>query len=157
MVVSIETAAKEAGRPAPEGLVLTLDICSASSVASAAKTTSEAFGGKLDILIHNAGIIGPMGRMCDTDPNEWWKTWEVNVRGPFLVTRAFTPLPLASQQKTLVTISSVDATIATPGAPGYKAAKTAVCRTMEFAAVENADEGLIAFSMHPTNIAYWNS
>ena len=76
----------------------------------------------------------------------------VNVKGPYLISRACIPLLLKGDQKTLVTISSVGAHCVGPGLSAYQPSKLAVLRLTEFVAKEYADQGVIAFSVHPGNI-----
>ena len=73
-------AAKNAKRKEPSVVTMSLDVTDLASTEAAAKATESAFG-RLDILINNAGYLAPFTPMVKTDPNEWWKTWEVNVRG----------------------------------------------------------------------------
>ena len=37
--------------------------------------------GRLDLLVNNAGVIDAEVPLADSDPDEWWHTVEVNVRG----------------------------------------------------------------------------
>ncbi|KAK3113293.1 hypothetical protein LTR53_009543 [Teratosphaeriaceae sp. CCFEE 6253] len=148
---AVRAAAKDAGRPEPRVLALELDVTSQASVEAAAAQISEAFG-KLDVVIHNAGIIDEMKPITATDPEQWWRTWEVNTKGPYLVARSCIPLLLKSDTKTLVVVSSVGAHVLTPGLSAYQPGKLAVTRLMEFAALEYRDQGLIAYSVHPGNI-----
>ncbi|MBD0865332.1 MAG: SDR family oxidoreductase [Rhodobacteraceae bacterium] len=41
----------------------------------------------VDVLVNNAGVYLERGAFADSDPALWWKTMEVNVRGPYLLTR----------------------------------------------------------------------
>ncbi len=41
----------------------------------------------IDVLVNNAGAELETGRIEDSDPQNWWKTVEINVRGPYMVTR----------------------------------------------------------------------
>ncbi len=41
--------------------------------------------GKVDILVNNAGVELELGQVADSDPERWWRTIEVNVRGTYLV------------------------------------------------------------------------
>jgi NAD(P)-dependent dehydrogenase (short-subunit alcohol dehydrogenase family) len=75
-----------------------LDITSQQNTEEAAKLVEKEFG-KLYILINIAGVIGGMKLIADTDPEVWWHTWNVNIRGPYLVTRAFLPLMLKGGDK----------------------------------------------------------
>ena len=43
--------------------------------------------GKVDVLVNNAGAYQDRGAFAESDVNEWWRTIEVNVRGPYLITR----------------------------------------------------------------------
>lgn len=43
--------------------------------------------GTVDIIVNNAGAYFERGAFADSDPGLWWKTMEVNVRAPYLITR----------------------------------------------------------------------
>lgn len=43
--------------------------------------------GTIDVLVNNAGAYLDRGKVGESDPEKWWRTIEVNVRGPYLVTR----------------------------------------------------------------------
>lgn len=43
--------------------------------------------GHIDILVNNAGAYLERGTVADSDPELWWNTVEVNVRGPYMMTR----------------------------------------------------------------------
>jgi NAD(P)-dependent dehydrogenase (short-subunit alcohol dehydrogenase family) len=58
-------------------------------------STAESRLGPLDILVNNAGVMGPVGYDWNVDPEDWWRTFEVNMRGPFLCARAVLPGMLA--------------------------------------------------------------
>ena len=47
--------------------------------------------GELDILVNNAGTAGPDGPAWENDPHEWWRVFEVNLRGPYLCCREAVP------------------------------------------------------------------
>ena len=95
-----------------------------------------------------------MAKIAESDPEQWWNTWNVNLRGPYLVSRAFIPLLLKSSNglKTIVNVSSVGAIVISPGLSAYQPSKTAVLRFSEFVAKEYAEEGLVCFAIHPGNV-----
>jgi NAD(P)-dependent dehydrogenase (short-subunit alcohol dehydrogenase family) len=128
-----------------------LDITSQQSTEEAAKLVEKEFG-KLDILINNAGVIGGMNLIADTDPEVWWHTWNVNVRGPYLVTRAFLPLMLKGGDKTIISTSSVGAHLTSRTLSDYQPSKLAVLRFTQFVSEEYKDTGVWAFCIHPGNI-----
>ncbi|KAK5629920.1 hypothetical protein RRF57_005635 [Xylaria bambusicola] len=74
---------------------LVLDVTSSSSIDAAVVHISSATGGKLDILINNAGVMHIMP-FADTDVEAARRLFEVNVVGVFAVTKAFLPLLLAA-------------------------------------------------------------
>ncbi len=47
--------------------------------------------GHVDLLVNNAGVIDDEVPLVESDPEQWWETIEVNVRGPYLMTRAVLP------------------------------------------------------------------
>ncbi|KAJ4349423.1 uncharacterized protein N0V89_008038 [Didymosphaeria variabile] len=132
-------------------LTLALDISSPSQVQAAAAEVKKAFG-TLDILINNAGYLMQFQNIGDTDPLAYWMTWETNINGTYLVTRAFLPLLLASTLKTIINISSSGAHVVIPGASAYQASKLALIRLTEFLDAEYAAQGLIAIALNPGGV-----
>ncbi|KAF2795757.1 oxidoreductase-like protein [Melanomma pulvis-pyrius CBS 109.77] len=145
-------AAKKAGRNPPNIVTLQLDVTSGASVSAALAQVSAAFSGRLDILINNAGYLSPFAPIADTDPDDWWRDWEVNVKGVYLMTRAFIPLLARSAARTVVNITSIGAHVPVPGASAYAPAKLAVLRFSEYINSDHAAEGILAFSVHPGGV-----
>ncbi|KAF8196754.1 putative short chain dehydrogenase/reductase [Mycena galopus ATCC 62051] len=83
--------------------VLQLEVTDPASIAAAKDHVESSFGGKLDILISNAGII--VTKPCDTITN-LRETFETNVFGAALVTEAFEPLLKKAEKPLLVYVSS---------------------------------------------------
>lgn len=144
----IRSAAREYS---PVILKLQLDVSSELSVVDAAKLINEKVG-SLDVLVNNAGYLENWAPVAESDPAEWWRTWEVNVRGIHLMTRAFLPLLFRGVQKTIVNTSSVGAHRVHPGASAYQTAKFAILRFTEFVTTEYASQGIIAFCVHPGGV-----
>ncbi|KAL1880558.1 hypothetical protein VTK73DRAFT_5571 [Phialemonium thermophilum] len=146
---AVKEAAATAGRPQPQVLSLHLDVTSEASVRAAAEAVAEAFGGGLDILITNAGYLEKFAPVAETDPSEWWFSWDVNMKGTYLCARYFIPLLLRSSLRILVTMSSAGAHNLLPGGSAYQTAKFATCRFTEFVDQEYHAQGLLAFAVHP--------
>lgn len=109
-------AAAKAGHPAPLVVKLKLDVLDKESVKRAAQEVEKAFGeGGLDILINNAGWLATFEPMGESNVDDWWYTYEVNVRGVFLMTHAFLPLVLKSKEKTILNLTSIGALLTAPG------------------------------------------
>jgi NAD(P)-dependent dehydrogenase (short-subunit alcohol dehydrogenase family) len=105
-------------------------------------------------LVNNAGYLEEWKPIAESDPAEWWKTWDVNVRGVYLVSRAFIPLLLANDSglKTIVNVSSAGAHRTRPGASGYQNSKFAVLRFTEFLNAEYGEKGLLPIVIHPGGV-----
>ena len=147
----VHKAATAAGKEVPRALQVKLDVTSRESVDKAATAVEEEFG-KLDILINNAGIVGGMRPVAESDPVDWWYVFTVNVRGPYLVTRACLPLMLKGGDKTIVNVSSVGAHLTTPGLSSYQTTKLALLRFTEFLCTEYGEKGVLGYCIHPGNV-----
>ncbi len=132
-------------------LQVKIDVTSQSRVQNAASQIEKSFG-KLDILVHNSGTFNAPAPIADSDPDAWWNTWDVNIRGPYLVTRAFLPILLKGGDKTIVYIASVAAFLRSPGLSAYQTSKLALLRFAEFVCAEYGEHGLLAFCVHPGNV-----
>ena len=62
------------------------DLADPNSVQKVCADAVEAIG-KIDILVNNAGAELELRPVAESDPDLWWKTVEVNIRGVYLVTR----------------------------------------------------------------------
>lgn len=150
---AIREAAISVGRPEPQILELKLDVTSRESVDATAAEIKKAFG-RIDIVVNNAGIFLAQGLIAEADPDEWWDTMTANLKGPYLVMRALVPLMLETEGlKTFVTVSSVGAHCIVPSSSAYQTSKLAVLRLTEFLNAEYGDKGILAFTIHPGNIA----
>ncbi|KAI8955055.1 NAD(P)-binding protein [Xylaria longipes] len=150
----IRKAAADAGRDAvPEVLALTMDVTDSASVKKAALDVETHFG-RLDILICNAGFLARYDKILDSDEDEWWRSFDVNLRGGYLVAKAFLPLMLSKGgDKTIVTMSSTGALHFHQGGSSYQISKFALLRLMEFIMAEYADQGFLVYSVHPGGVA----
>ncbi|MCE3555027.1 SDR family oxidoreductase [Pseudonocardia sp. RS11V-5] len=97
------TAAELAGEGRVE--MLPIDVTSDESVQAAAKEVEERFG-RLDVLVNNAGIVGPRVEVRETGADAMREVFETNVFGPVRVTRAFLPLLERSEAPRIVMVSS---------------------------------------------------
>jgi len=147
----IADAASSAGRKPPQFLPIRMDVTDSLSVEAAATEISSSFG-RLDCLINNAGILGSYGLIGDSDPAQWWSVLEVNLRGPYLVTRACIPLLLKSHLKFIVNVASVGALLTNPTLSAYQISKFGLLKLSQLTNVEYAGQGLVTFCIHPGNI-----
>jgi len=62
--------------------------------------------GRLDGVLHNAGLLGGLRRFVDYDPELWERVMQVNINGPIWMTRALLPLLEASPDASVIFTSS---------------------------------------------------
>ncbi|KAL9034125.1 MAG: hypothetical protein Q9180_005580 [Flavoplaca navasiana] len=151
LVKEIDEVATAAGRKSPTVLPIKFDVTSQESVANAAAAVEREIG-KVDIVVNNAGVLGAIKPITESDPDEWWNTWTINLRGTYLVTRAFLPLMLKGGDKQIVNVGSVGAHCLVPGGSAYQPSKLAQLRFTEFICTEYGDQGVMAFCIHPGNV-----
>lgn len=82
-------------------LKIAMDITDEDAVRAAAEKTKSEFG-KLDVLVNLAGRMDGVLPMSASDHDDWWGTMNVNVRGTYLVTRAFLPLLLVEDSSKII-------------------------------------------------------
>ncbi len=105
-----------------EALALALDLGDGDAAAEAATRTVDAFGG-IDAIVHNAGLF-EAGPLADAPVASLDRQWAVNVRAPYVLTRA--ALPHLRERSSLVFISSSVVRAGFPGLAAYTATKGAV-------------------------------
>ena len=135
-IADINRAAAEAlAKSAGSAQALHLDVTSPASIAAAVSHLS-----RLDILVNNAGI-GHVGSIQQTEPEDFDRLLNVNVRAVYLVTRAFLPLLLAAGESggpvgTIVNIASVAGLVGIKQRFAYCTTKGAVVAMTRQIAVE---------------------
>jgi 3(or 17)beta-hydroxysteroid dehydrogenase len=110
----------------------------------------------LNILVNNAGIVGPIAAATpeNTPLEHWQQVFAVNVEGVFLGCRAVIPAMRRAGGGSIINISSVAALAATPEATAYGATKGAVRHITRSVALHCAKDGcgVRCNSVHPGNV-----
>ncbi|KAJ2975843.1 hypothetical protein NUW58_g8246 [Xylaria curta] len=107
-----------------------MDVTSKPSIESAVTRMKKTTGGKLDLLINNAGVMHILP-FADTDVDEARKVFEVNVLGVFAVMKAFLPLLIEAAKQgardaIVANVGSVNSVLRPPFLGPYNASKAAV-------------------------------
>ena len=105
--------------------------------------------GPIDLLVNNAGIIGPVGRSWEVDTDEWWRAMDVNVRGTLLTSHLVLPEMAARQRGRIVNLSSQAGVFRWPLVSAYSVSKAAIVKFTENLALETQRHGVAVFSVHP--------
>lgn len=154
VAVTGRTAASldEAVAAGDAALALPGDATDRAAVAQAVQRAGEELG-PLDLLVANAGRFGAAGPVWESDPDEWWRDTEVNVRGPLLALHAGLPDMVARGSGRVVVIGSGMGNSRMPYASSYSASKAAVLRLVESVAAELTGTGVAAFVVSPGLVA----
>lgn len=94
-----------AGSPRPSIAPLDLERADATQYDALAEAVRNEFG-RLDGLVHAAGLLGERAPIDHYDVPTWMKVMHVNVTAPFILTRALLPLLRASEDASVVMVTS---------------------------------------------------
>ncbi len=147
-------AAAENLRHAGKGAVRAVrtDVTSAGDVDRLLSAAREL--GRLDGLIHAAGIYGPIGSVVKVDPEEWFDAIRVNLLGSFLVARgACRVMTEQGNGGSIVLMSGGGAATPFPNYTAYACGKVAVVRLAETLAQEVAPTGIRVNAIAPGFVA----
>jgi NAD(P)-dependent dehydrogenase (short-subunit alcohol dehydrogenase family) len=156
VVVTARTAAQVAEtvelieRAGGSALAIASDVSAPDEVAHLV-TTAEQLG-PVDILVNNAGVPGPMGAVWEVDPEDWWHTVAINLRGPYLCARAVLPGMVRRHRGRIVNISSGAAYNRLPQLDAYCASKAALTHWTKCLAIETKAQGIAVFSFAPGTV-----
>lgn len=144
---ALEELASELGAVAVEG-----DVARFDDMARAVQTAEERFG-KLDVLIGNAGVIGPIAALDAGDPEEWGNAIDVNLKGVYHGMRAAMPAMRRAGGGTILTVSSGAAHNAVEGWSAYCASKAGAAMLTASAHNDGAADGLRVMGLSPGTVA----
>lgn len=134
---------------------LALDVTDESSAADAVRQIERRFG-RLDVLVNNAGIL-PVheGRISDVSSlplQLWQRTIDVNLTGPFIMSKVASPLIRESPAGRIVMISSRAARMRAAGNAHYSASKAGLVGLARVLAGELGPHGTTVNCIAPSRI-----
>ena len=126
----------EMARTLPSGTVATCagDVSKDEDAARMVKTTVD-FGGRIDVLVNNAGT-NVTGSLVDTDRAVWKKGIEVNLIGPFLLMREAIPHMIKNRGGSIINIGSGAGIRAMANHSAYCTSKAALIMLSQQAAID---------------------
>ena len=131
-----------------EVLLLQADVGQREQVDAAIEKMLAEWDG-VEVLVNNAGIQGPLGRVEEVDPEAWMQVIQVNLGGCFYVTRKVLPTMIAQGYGKIINLSGGGAVGPRPFFSAYSASKAAVVRFSENLAGEVAEHGIDINSIAP--------
>ncbi|MEM9277156.1 MAG: SDR family oxidoreductase [Pseudomonadota bacterium] len=146
-VRSVE-AQRELAQKLPQMAVLNFDVTDHQAI----EKVANAFHRPIDVLINNAGIIGPdQQSTTDMDFHGFAKTLEVNVLAPLKIAQVFLPLLKESENPRIINISSKMGRMefSTSDRIAYRASKAALNKVTQGLAIDLKPDGVSVIAMHP--------
>jgi NAD(P)-dependent dehydrogenase (short-subunit alcohol dehydrogenase family) len=132
-------------------------VALAADVTDAARATAvvaevEAAQGPIGVLINNAGLGGgPAGPrpLWEMTVEEWWRVYEVNLKGPMIYSHAVLPAMRAAGSGVIINLGSYIAIRPEATATAYGGSKAALARFTDCLAEEVAENGIQVFCTSP--------
>jgi NAD(P)-dependent dehydrogenase (short-subunit alcohol dehydrogenase family) len=127
------------------------DITDPAAVAAMVDTV-EAQLGPVDLLVNNAGAGPPFGPTWVQDDGQWWRTVEINLRGPLLCSNAVLRGMIQRRRGRIINVASGAAARSVPYMSAYVTSKAALIRLTEVLADEARPYGVSLFAIQPGTV-----
>jgi len=137
-----------AGAPQPSIAVLDLATADGEAYTTLADSIRDTFG-RLDGLVHNAGILGPRLSIEQYEPGEWQKVMHVNLTTPFVLTQLMLPMLKKAADPAVIFTSSGVGRTAKAYWGAYSASKFGIESLSQMLAAENSHAGLRSNCINP--------
>ena len=134
------------------GIALSGDVARAADMERAVEALHGRTG-RVDVLVNNAGIVGPIAGIADADVEEWGQTIDINLKGVFHGMRAALPVMRANGGGTILTVGSGAAHAPQEGWSAYCASKAGAWMLTRALDHEARTDGIRAISLSPGTVA----
>ncbi|MDE2842943.1 MAG: SDR family NAD(P)-dependent oxidoreductase [Chloroflexota bacterium] len=151
---SLDQLEETAGRATALGAqasIIRVDVTSQDEVEAMAAETLRRFG-RIDVLVNNAGIVGPIGALEDNDVESWVRTIQVNLVGTYLCCRSVIPIMADGGGGRIINLSGSGSTSAPHYLSAYGSSKAAIIRLTEILSLELADKNIQVNALGPGSI-----
>jgi NAD(P)-dependent dehydrogenase (short-subunit alcohol dehydrogenase family) len=148
-----ELIAEIAGQIGPaQALAVPCDVTRFWEVEAAVEAAVATFG-SLDALVSNAGVIEPIARLDEVDPDAWSQAVDVNLKGVFHAIRAALPVMLERGSGTILNVSSGAASGPSDAWSQYCASKAGAAMLLRCVDREFGGRGIRAIGLSPGTVA----
>ena len=144
----LDDVASEIRKSGGRAEVFVADVGDETQVARVREEFTAKFGGKLHILINNAGI-NIRKSVTDFTLAEWNSVMNTNVTSAFLMCRAFVPMMKGHGYGRIISMTSIMSHISLPGRTAYSTSKTALLGFTRALALELAPEKITVNGISP--------
>lgn len=131
-----------------------MDVLDEEQVKAAFRKIESAHG-RIDLLVNNAGISGASGTPgafdmpWEVETADWWRTMEVNLRGPYICSKAVIPGMIERGSGRIINVGSNIAFFPWPPATSYSCSKAGLVRLSDNLAVALKEKGIQVFCISP--------
>lgn len=136
----------------PNAVALPCDVTDYGAMEGAVARAVGQFG-TLDVIVNNAGVISPIGRIEDIDPDAWSMMVDINLKGVFNGMKAALPTMIAQGGGSILTISSGAAHAPLEGWSHYCSAKAGAAMMTRCLDLEARAQGIRAMGLSPGTVA----
>ncbi len=134
-----------------KALAITADVADINSINAAVEKALSEFG-TIDILINNAGIAS-FGKFLELEPTDWERIIQVNLMGPYYVTRAVVPNMIERQTGDIINISSTAGLAGNAMTSAYSASKFALLGLTDSLMQEMRKHNIRVTALTPSTVA----
>lgn len=142
---ALTNVAEDVNARGGEPLVVPADVADRAACERVVDATLERWG-RLDALVNNAGVLEPIARLSEADPEAWSYNVAVNLVGPFYLMQVALP-QLRAQRGRIVNVSTGAAVRPTESWSAYCASKAGLLHLTRVVAEEEPD--VTAISLRP--------
>lgn len=143
---SIRPVAEEAESLGAEVLAVAADVSNSADVERMVESAVERFGG-LDVLVNNAGVLGPRVAIEEYPEDEWRRVIDANLTGPFLVSKA--AIPHLREGGSIINVVSGVSVEGRAGWGAYSVSKFGLEGLSQILAAELADRNVRSNAVDP--------
>jgi NAD(P)-dependent dehydrogenase (short-subunit alcohol dehydrogenase family) len=136
----------------PQALALRCDVADADSLGAALDQTLR-WGGRLDVLVNNAGVIEPIARLAESVAADFGRAIDINLKGVFHGMRFAIPVMKAQGSGKILTVLSGAAHSPMEGWGAYCSAKAGAAMLTRMAHLEEGAWGLRVMGLSPGTVA----
>jgi NAD(P)-dependent dehydrogenase (short-subunit alcohol dehydrogenase family) len=147
----IESTAAEINSAGGRALAIPADVTRREDVAHVVQAATEAFG-PVSVLVSNAGLPGPFGPIGAVDPDAWWASQAVHVRGPLLFASAVLPGMKTRGGGRIIVVASRGGVEIAPSLSAYCVGKATQIRFTQHLAAEGKEHRVMAFAIEPGTV-----
>jgi NAD(P)-dependent dehydrogenase (short-subunit alcohol dehydrogenase family) len=142
----VRSVAREIEALGGEALALAADVSKAEDVRRLIEAAVGRFG-RVDVLVNNAGVLGPRVEIAEYPEDEWRRVIDANLTGPFLVSKA--AIPHMPEGASIVNVVSGVSVEGRAGWGAYSVSKFGVEGLTQILAAELEERGIRANAVDP--------